>query len=98
MKRKLLGMLSLTALSLGMVSCSSDDIETTGNILTENAQKYGTHSSEVNFYFGGNKIVGSRACDVNGNMWGAEMPEYPTEEEKAGILEYVRNNSEASVE
>lgn len=98
MKRKLLGMLSLTALSLGMVSCSSDDIETTGNILTDNAQKYGTHSSEVNFYFGGNKIVGSRACDVNGNMWGAEMPEYPTEEEKAGILEYVRNNSGASVE
>lgn len=98
MKRKLLEMLSLTALSLGMVSCSSDDIETTGNILTENAQKYGTHSSEVNFYFGGNKIVGSRACDVNGNMWGAEMPEYPTEEEKAGILEYVRNNSGASVE
>lgn len=98
MKRKLLGMLSLTALSLGMVSCSSEDIESTGNILTENAQKYGTHSSEVNFYFGGNKIVGSRACDVNGNMWGAEMPEYPTEEEKAGILDYVRNNSGASVE
>lgn len=98
MKRKLLGMLSLTALSLGMVSCSSEDIETTGNILTENAQKYGTRSSEVNLYFGGNKIVGSRACDVNGNMWGAEMPEYPTEEEKAGILEYVRNNSEKSVE
>lgn len=98
MKRKLLGMLSLTALSLGIVSCSSEDIETTGNILTENAQKYGTRSSEVNLYFGGNKIVGSRACDVNGNMWGAEMPEYPTEEEKAGILDYVRNNSGASVE
>lgn len=97
MKIKLLGMLSLTALSLGMVSCSSEDIETTGNILTENAQKYGTQSSEVNFYFGGNKIVGSRGCDVNGNMWGAEMPEYPTEEEKAGILEYVRNNSEKYV-
>ena len=97
MKIKLLGMLSLTALSLGMVSCSSEDIETTGNILTENAQKYGTQSSEVNFYFGGNKIAGSRGCDVNGNMWGAEMPEYPTEEEKAGILEYVRNNSEKSV-
>lgn len=98
MKRKLLGLLSLTALSLGMVSCSSEDIETTGNILTENAQKYGTRSSEVNMYFGGNKIAGSRGCDVNGNMWGAEMPEYPTEEEKAGILEYVRNNSEKSVE
>lgn len=98
MKRKLLGMLSLTALSLGIVSCSSEDIETTGNILTENAQKYGTQSSEVNLYFGGNKIVGSRACDVNGNMWGAEMPEYPTGEEKTGILEYVRNNPEASVE
>lgn len=98
MKRTLIGMLSLTALSLGMASCSNEDTETTGNILTENAQKYGTHSSEVNFYFGGNKIVGSRACDVNGNMWGAEMPEYPTEEEKAGILEYVRNNSGASVE
>ena len=97
MKRKLIGMLSLTALSLGMVSCSSENIETTGNILTQNAQKYGTQSSEVNFYFGGNKIAGSRGCDVNGNMWGAEMPEYPTEEEKAGILEYVRNNSGASV-
>lgn len=98
MKSELLGMLSLTALSLGMVSCSSEDIETTGNILTENAQKYGTQSSEVNFYFGGNKIAGSRGCDVNGNMWGAEMPEYPTDEEKAGILDYVRNNPGASVE
>ena len=98
MKSELLGMLSLTALSLGMVSCSSEDIETTGNILTENAQKYGTQSSEVNFYFGGNKIAGSRGCDVNGNMWGAEMPEYPTEEEKAGILDYVCKNPEASVE
>lgn len=98
MKRKLLGLLSLTALSLGMVSCSSEDIETTGNILTENAQKYGTRSSEVNLYFGSNKIVGSRACDVSGNLWGAEMPEYPTEEEKAGILDYVRNNPGASVE
>ena len=81
-----------------MVSCSSEDIETTGNILTENAQKYGTRSSEVNLYFGGNKIVGTRGCYVNGNQWGAEMPEYPTEEEKAGILEYVRNNRGASVE
>ena len=98
MKSELLGMLSLTALSLGMVSCSSEDIETTGNILTQNAQKYGTHSSEVNLYFGGNKIVGTRACDVSGNLWGAEMPEYPTEEEKAGILDYVRKNPEASVE
>ena len=98
MKSELLGMLSLTALSLGMVSCSSEDIETTGNILTENAQKYGTHSSEVNLYFGGNKIVGTRACDVSGNLWGAEMPEYPTDEEKAGILDYVRNNPGASVE
>lgn len=98
MKQKLIGMLSLTILSLGMVSCSNEDIEATGNILTENAQKYGTQSSEVNFYFGGNKIAGSRGCDVNGNMWGAEMPEYPTDEEKAGILEYVRNNPGASVE
>ena len=98
MKSELLGMLSLTALSLGMVSCISEDIETTGNILTENAQKYGTHSSEVNLYFGGNKIVGTRGCDVNGNTWGAEMPEYPTEEEKAGILDYVHKNPGASVE
>lgn len=88
----------MTALSLGMVSCSSEDIETTGNILTQNAQKYGTHSSEVNLYFGGNKIVGTRACDVSGNLWGAEIPEYPTDEEKAGILDYVRNNPGASVE
>lgn len=98
MKSELLGMLSLTALSLGMVSCSSEDIETTGNILTENAQKYGTHSSEVNLYFGGNKIVGTRGCDVSGNMWGDIMPKYPTEEEKAGILDYVRKNPGASVE
>lgn len=99
MKSELLGMLSLTALSLGMVSCSSEDIETTGNILTENAQKYGTQSSEVNFYFGGNKIVGTRGCDVNGNMWGDDiMPKYPTKEEEDGILEYVRKNPGASVE
>ena len=68
MKSELLGMLSLTALSLGMVSCSSEDIETTGNILTENAQKYGTRSSKVNLYFGGNKIAGTRGCYVNGNQ------------------------------
>lgn len=98
MKSELLGMLSLTALSLGMVSCSSEDIETTGNILTENAQKYGTHSSEVNLYFGGNKIVGTRGCDVSGNMWGDIMPKYPTKEEEAGILDYVRKNPGASVE
>ncbi|MCI7312610.1 MAG: hypothetical protein MR541_00080 [Prevotella sp.] len=98
MKSELLGMLSLTALSLGMVSCSSEDIETTGNILTQNAQKYGTHSSEVNLYFGGNKIVGTRGCDVSGNMWGDIMPKYPTKEEEAGILDYVRKNSGASVE
>ena len=98
MKSELLGMLSLTALSLGMVSCSSEDIETTGNILTQNAQKYGTHSSEVNLYFGGNKIVGTRGCDVSGNMWGDIMPKYPTKEEEAGILDYVRNNRGASVE
>ena len=98
MKSELLGMLSLTALSLGMVSCSSEDIETTGNILTENAQKYGTHSSEVNLYFGGNKIVGTRGCDVSGNMWGDIMPKYPTKEEEAGILDYVRTNPGASVE
>lgn len=98
MKSELLGMLSLTALSLGMVSCSSEDIETTGNILTENAQKYGTHSSEVNLYFGGNKIAGSRGCDVSGNMWGDIMPKYPTKEEEAGILDYVRKNPGASVE
>lgn len=98
MKSELLGMLSLTALSLGMVSCSSEDIETTGNILTQNAQKYGTHSSEVNLYFGGNKIVGTRGCDVSGNMWGDIMPKYPTKEEEAGILAYVRKNPGASVE
>lgn len=98
MKSELLGMLSLTALSLGMVSCSSEDIETTGNILTENAQKYGTQSSEVNLYFGGNKIVGTRGCDVSGNMWGDIMPKYPTKEEEAGILDYVRKNPGASVE
>ena len=98
MKSELLGMLSLTALSLGMVSCSSEDIETTGNILTQNAQKYGTHSSEVNLYFGGNKIVGTRGCDVSGNMWGDIMPKYPTKEEEDGILEYVRKNPGASVE
>ena len=98
MKSELLGMLSLTALSLGMVSCSSEDIETTGNILTENAQKYGTRSSEVNLYFGGNKIVGTRGCDVSGNMWGDIMPKYPTKEEEAGILDYVRTNPGASVE
>ena len=98
MKSELLGMLSLTALSLGMVSCSSEDIETTGNILTQNAQKYGTHSSEVNLYFGGNKIVGTRGCDVSGNMWGDIMPKYPTKEEEAGILDYVRKNPGASVD
>ena len=81
-----------------MVSCSSEDIETTGNILTQNAQKYGTHSSEVNLYFGGNKIVGTRGCDVSGNMWGDIMPKYPTKEEENGILEYVRKNPGASVE
>lgn len=100
MKRHLFYTISLCALTLGMASCTSDDIEQSGNILSQNAQKYGTQSSEVNMYFGGNKIqsnVGTRGCDVNGNMWGDVMPAYPSQEEVDGVLAYIQSKPSAEV-
>lgn len=97
--KKVLSLLSLGVITLGFVSCSSDDLSTPeSNILTENVQKFGTRSSEVSLYFGSNEIVGTRAADVNGNMWGDDiMPAYPTQEEVDGILAYVRSHTGGSV-
>lgn len=35
-----------------------------------------------------------RACDVNGNTW-ASIPDYPTDEEVAGVLAYIASQPEA---
>ena len=86
-------------MSLGLASCSSnDDLEPAkNNVIAQNVAKYGTRSSDVTLYFGGGTIAGTRATDVNGNMWGDLMPAYPTEDEKQGILDYVRKNPGDSV-
>ena len=87
MKKNLLGIFASCALVMGFASCSTEAIDTTAETATK--------SSEVNLYLGGVK-ASSRACDVSGNMW-ESLPAYPTEEEKAGILEYVRKNPGAKV-
>ena len=100
MKSHIFGMFSVCALTIGLMSCSSnEDTEAPANdVLTQNVEKYGTRSSEVSLQFGASKIAATRAADVNGNMWGDIMPAYPTEEEKQGVLSYVRNNPGATVE
>ena len=98
MKSYIFGLLSVCALTVGMVSCSSEDTDTAStDVLTQNAKKFGTRSSEVSLYFGGRQIDATRAADVNGNMWGDAMPDYPTDKEKQGILDYVRKNPGATV-
>lgn len=91
MKKNVFGLISLCALSACLVSCSSDEFEGI------TPAKFGTKSSEVSLYLGKVKVEqGTRGCDVNGNMW-EYMPEYPTEEEKAGVLAYIRQNPGATV-
>lgn len=99
MKSHIFGMFSVCALTIGLMSCSSnEDTEAPANdVLTQNVEKYGTRSSEVSLQFGASKIAATRAADVNGNMWGDIMPAYPTEEEKQGVLSYVRKNPGATV-
>ncbi len=103
MKKHLASVLSLCLLAIsgGVISsCSSDELGSTDDVLAQSVKKYGTHSSGVNLYFGGAKVAGvTRACDVNsnGNMWGDATPDYPTEAEANGILDYVRKNPGAKV-
>lgn len=103
MNRKFYGIFSLcAALAVGMASCSSEDAEpTTADVVKANIQKYGTRSSDVSLYLGKVNVNQqrniTRAVDVNGNMWGDLMPAYPTEEEAAGVLEYIQKNPGAKV-
>lgn len=102
MKKHLASVLSLCLLAIsgGVISsCSSDELGSTEDVLAESVKKYGTHSSGVNLYFGGAKITGTtRACDVNGNMWGDATPAYPTDDEVSGVLAYIQSNPGAQVE
>jgi hypothetical protein len=97
MKKSFVRILLMFTLALGFVSCSNDETETTDNILAENIQKFGTRSSEVNLYFGSNKIASThqtRSCDVNANMWGDIIPDYPTQDEVNGVLAHVQNGGQ----
>lgn len=49
MKSHIFGMFSVCALTIGLMSCSSnEDTEAPANdVLTQNVEKYGTRSSEV---------------------------------------------------
>ena len=98
MKSHIFGLLSVCALTMGLASCSSEDTDNVSNdVLSQNVEKFGKRSSDVSLYFGGSQIAATRATDVNGNMWGDLMPAYPTEEEKQGILDYVRSNPGSTV-
>lgn len=91
MNKNLFTMSSLFALALGMASCSSGDDVTSSplEMAQQNVKAFGTRSTEINMYLGNVKVPQTRGVDVNGNMW-SYMPEYPTDAEKRGILEYVR--------
>ncbi len=98
MNKNLFMMSSLFALALGMASCSSGDDVTSSplEMAQQNVKAFGTRSTEINMYLGKVKVPQTRGVDVNGNMW-SYMPEYPTDAEKRGVLEYVRNNPTAEV-
>ena len=98
MNKNLFTMSSLFALALGMASCSSGDDVTSSplEMAQQNVKAFGTRSTEINMYLGKVKVPQTRGVDVNGNMW-SYMPEYPTDAEKRGVLEYVRNNPTAEV-
>lgn len=98
MNKNLFTMSSLFALALGMASCSSGDDVTSSplEMAKQNVKAFGTRSTEINMYLGNVKVPQTRGVDVNGNMW-SYMPEYPTDAEKRGVLEYVRNNPTAEV-
>lgn len=98
MNKNLFTMSSLFALALGMASCSSGDDVTSSplEMAQQNVKAFGTRSTEINMYLGKVKVPQTRGVDVNGNMW-SYMPEYPTDAEKSGVLEYVRNNPTAEV-
>lgn len=100
MKKNLLGLVSLCTLTAGLVACSTDDFDSAqSGVLKENIQKYGTRSTEVDMYLGKVKVEQptTRGCDVNGNMWGDAMPDYPTDEETAGVLAYIQQTPGANV-
>lgn len=101
MKKNLVSAFSMFFLAVtgGLItSCSSDELGSTESVIEQNVKKFGTHSSGVNLYFGGAKVTGAtRACDVNGNMWGDATPAYPTDDEVSGVLAYIQNNPGASV-
>lgn len=78
---------------LGMLySCSGNDDTTPERTILNNIAKYGKRSSTVNVSIGNmTGFMASRGCDVNGNMW-EYMPDYPTDAEKKGIMDYIKTN------
>lgn len=102
---KTLKTLSAVALAFLFAACSSDDSTNTSidpvldaktTQLIENVSKSGAKNTELSVYASG-ITLGTRGCDVNGNMW-LVMPEIPTSEEIEGVLQYIHDNPSAKVE
>lgn len=87
--------IAVGVIGLMLTACTSEDEATPGSLLEQNITQFGTKSSTIDVYAGA-KNVKTRGCDVNGNMWPNALP-IPTDEEKAAVLEYIKNNPDANV-
>ncbi|MBQ0057501.1 MAG: hypothetical protein KBT20_07585 [Bacteroidales bacterium] len=87
------------AIAFTLGSCSDDEDPVIVNPLVQNVQAFGTRSTGIDVTIG--NVEGfaavTRGCDVNGNMW-PELPAVPSAEEVAGVMEYIKNNSDKNID
>lgn len=91
--KKLFFFAAAIAAVFALGSCNSEEefSQNRDDVLNQNVTSYGTRSTGVNVNIGSVQGFRTRGIDVNGNMWDF-MPEYPTEEEKAGVMAYIKTN------
>lgn len=75
-------LLFLFMMVLPIVGCTSDD---------ENIFQSQENEPLITVKISEAKIT--RGCDVNGNLW-TVMPEYPTQDEKEGVMKYIASQPE----
>lgn len=89
--KKLFGIAAVIAMAF--CSCSSDDS------IYPPIEKVKTRSSSLEILVGNMRgfQTTTRGCDVAGNMW-SNVPDYPTDKEKADVMAYIAANSDKNIE
>lgn len=89
---------SIATVALASCTSNADLVPGRSDTLAENIKAFGTQSIKVDVNIGSTKGFGvTRGCDVAGNKWDY-MPEYPTAEEKAEVMAYIKANSDKNIE